>query len=99
MKIRIKKSYIEALVFFIVLILGTIFIFNYFREIQFQEMVKQRNIYCAQFAEKLKEKNQSCYCFYENVNPEGILKEHELLCTCECIVNGTKQRIGIVQVE
>ncbi|MCW1296238.1 MAG: hypothetical protein OH319_00990 [Candidatus Parvarchaeota archaeon] len=99
MKIKIKKSHIEIFIFLSILIFGTIFIFNYFREIRFQEMVRQRNAYCAQFSEKLREKNQSCNCFYEHVNPEGMLREAEILCTCECNVNGTIQRIGIVQVE
>lgn len=100
MKRRTKnKLYIVGLFSFIVF--SIYFGFKLSNDLAIQEIINERNALCANLTFQLAELDKDCLCHFEGfkTGTPDLDKVTSPLCACECVINGTAMRIGLLSTE
>ncbi len=95
-----KRKHGKAYLFcFIGLVAFTAYFgFKISREIYISNIITEREMYCANLTFELAKLNKTCICHFEGFktgNPE-VDSATSPLCACECVVNGTPVKIGVL---
>ena len=97
MKRRTKnKVYIIGLFSFIAFTIY--FGFKLSNDLAIQEIINERNALCANLTFQLAELDKDCLCHFEGFKTDtpDLDKITSPLCVCECIINGSPMRIGLL---
>ncbi|MFA5406442.1 MAG: hypothetical protein WC307_03755 [Candidatus Nanoarchaeia archaeon] len=95
-----KKNTISSLVALCLIVVVTIIGFRISSDAKIANFIAERNILCANWSSVLSadESIDSCYCYYEGfkTGDNNIDSGTQPLCACECVVNGTLTKIGML---
>jgi hypothetical protein len=98
---KVSKSTINVLLVIGFILLISVGSLRVIQESRIQAFVSERNEICANLSYALSEEDglDDCYCYYEGFKTgnEELDGETLPLCSCECVINGTSYKIGIVE--
>jgi hypothetical protein len=98
---KIKKSTTNVLLSIGLIIILVIIGARISTEAKLTNLINERNIYCSNLSNALNNESgiSGCFCYFEGfkTGDSNIDSKTLPLCACECNVNGTVQKIGILE--
>jgi len=98
---RVKKSTLTTITVIGLFAIGTIASINISRQASIANFINQRNKICSNLSLSLTadEAIDKCYCYFEGFKTgnEAIDTKTTPLCSCECTINGTIKKIGVLE--
>ncbi len=98
---KIKKNTMSVLLVMIGLVSLSVISLRISNEARISNFIAERNKYCSNLSNALtsQEDIDNCFCYFEGFKtgkPE-IDSKSLPLCACDCVVNGTKVKVGIIE--
>ena len=98
---KVKKNTINVLLVITFLVTFGIASFRIIQVSRVQAFLNERNEVCANLSFLLSEDESidECFCFFEGFKTgDSAVDDRTLpLCACECVVNGTKVSVGLLE--
>jgi hypothetical protein len=98
---RIKKNTIVALSILGLFIIGTVVTVRISKDASIVNFINERNELCGNMSVLLtaEEDIDECFCYFEGfkTGDQSIDDITLPLCACECMVNGTVVKIGLIE--
>jgi len=96
-----KKNTLNTLLVIAFIVVGTITAYKIVNNTRIERFILERNKVCSNLSVTLSDEEgiDECFCYYQGFktgNPN--VDDNSLpLCACECMVNGTKVTVGLVE--
>lgn len=98
---RISRNAFSTLVIVGLLVTGIIVTLRVSNDARITQFVNERNKFCSNLSIELsgQEGIENCFCYYEGfkTGEQQIDSKTLPLCACECMINGTTQKIGLLE--
>ncbi len=98
---RIKKNTINLLIIMALFVAGAWVSVKISSDARIAAFINERNSMCANLSKALntQENISNCYCYFEGFKTGNDKVDEKTLplCACECEVNGTRVRVGLVE--
>ncbi len=100
MRRKLKNNlYLISLFCFIIFMIYSCF--KLVNDSRIQEVINERNSFCANLTFQLAELDKDCLCYFEGfkTGTPDLDKITSPLCACDCMINGSPIRIGLLSPE
>jgi len=98
---KLKKNTLNVMLVLGFVLVGTIFVYRYAVSVNTQSFITERNKLCADLSLALTNESgvDDCYCYFEGFKTGDSSFDSKTLplCACECMVNGTSVKVGLVE--
>ncbi len=100
---KIKRNTLNLFLVFFFIIAGAWISLKISNDAKVAAFINERNSLCANLTKELnnQENISNCYCYFEGFKTGNQKVDEKTLplCACECNVNGTKVKIGLVEAK
>ncbi len=97
---RMRRNTINTLLVIGFLVIGAIVVLNINSQARLNRFIAERNAECNNLTIALRdEQGLDCFCYFDGFKTGNEMIDEKTLpyCACDCVINGTRVSIGLVE--